>query len=211
MRISPLIDRLIESLQVLPGRWSKDRNADRSAHVLQYNRPGAVAPRIGANGSRRERPTLPNMPGRLPNPSNAPFARNPRRDGHMLCIVESPSDFVAIEQAAGFSGRYYVPPWAPCRPIRWHWAGRTRTDRPSVPGAGRGRTPRSSWLRIRRWRARPRLISSRSRCMAPARRCRASPTACLSAANWNTSMGERSPIALQGRRTVGLAYRLRIT
>ena len=33
---------------------------------------------------------------------------NPRRDGHVLCIVESPSDIVAIEQAGSFSGRYYV-------------------------------------------------------------------------------------------------------
>jgi recombination protein RecR len=33
---------------------------------------------------------------------------NERRDGSLLCIVESPSDVLAVEQATGYRGRYFV-------------------------------------------------------------------------------------------------------
>ena len=33
---------------------------------------------------------------------------NDQRDKSLLCIVESPSDVIAIEQATGYRGRYYV-------------------------------------------------------------------------------------------------------
>lgn len=33
---------------------------------------------------------------------------NPKRDGRLLCVVESPVDVIAIEQAGGYSGRYFV-------------------------------------------------------------------------------------------------------
>ena len=33
---------------------------------------------------------------------------NAQRDSALLCVVESPSDVIAIEQATGFSGRYFV-------------------------------------------------------------------------------------------------------
>lgn len=33
---------------------------------------------------------------------------NPHRDDQLLCVVENPSDILAIEQAAGYSGRYFV-------------------------------------------------------------------------------------------------------
>ena len=33
---------------------------------------------------------------------------NDRRDAKLLCVVESPSDVLAIEQATGYQGRYFV-------------------------------------------------------------------------------------------------------
>lgn len=33
---------------------------------------------------------------------------NPRRDSTLLCIVESPTDVIAIEQATSYTGLYYV-------------------------------------------------------------------------------------------------------
>jgi len=36
------------------------------------------------------------------------LCKNPARDNSILCIVESPADIVAIEQSAGFKGRYFV-------------------------------------------------------------------------------------------------------
>ena len=36
------------------------------------------------------------------------ICRNPKRDPSLLCIVESPADVVAIEQACIYSGQYFV-------------------------------------------------------------------------------------------------------
>ena len=106
MRISPLIDRLIDSLQALPGVGPK--TATRTAlHLLQYNRPGALALATAltdaAENVRRCRTCR-----TLTESEQCAICVNPRRDGQVMCIVESPSDIVAIELAGGFSGRYYV-------------------------------------------------------------------------------------------------------
>jgi recombination protein RecR len=36
------------------------------------------------------------------------ICENPRRDGTLLCVVESPADVVAIESSGSFRGRYFV-------------------------------------------------------------------------------------------------------
>ncbi len=36
------------------------------------------------------------------------LCRNPDRDDRLLCVVENPSDVIALEQATGFRGRYFV-------------------------------------------------------------------------------------------------------
>lgn len=33
---------------------------------------------------------------------------NPKRNQHLLCIVETPADMLAIEQAGGYNGLYYI-------------------------------------------------------------------------------------------------------
>ena len=106
MRISPLIDRLIESLQALPGVGPK--TATRTAlHLLQYNRPGALA-LASALSDAVEKVRRCGTCRTLTESPQCAICANPRRDGSLLCIVESPSDVVAIEQAGSFSGRYYV-------------------------------------------------------------------------------------------------------
>ena len=106
MRISPLIDRLIQSLQSLPGVGPK--TATRTAlHLLQYNRPGALA-LANALTEAAERVQRCRTCRTLTESEQCAVCANPRRDGSLLCVVESPSDIVAIEQAGGFSGRYYV-------------------------------------------------------------------------------------------------------
>lgn len=106
MRISPLIDRLIEALQAQPGVGPK--TATRTAlHLLQHNRAGAqalaAALRDAADQVRRCRSCR-----TLTETELCAICANPRRDAAALCVVESPSDIVAIEHAGGFSGRYYV-------------------------------------------------------------------------------------------------------
>ena len=106
MRISPLIDALIESLQVQPGVGPK--TATRTAlHLLQHNRPGARA-LAAALTDAAERVQRCRACRTLTESELCAICANPKRDAATLCIVESPADIVAIEQAAGYAGRYYV-------------------------------------------------------------------------------------------------------
>ena len=106
MRISPLIDRLIESLQAQPGVGPK--TATRTAlHLLQHNRQGALALASAlaeaANQVQRCRSCR-----TLTESDLCAICANPKRESTTLCVVESPADIVAIEQAGGYNGRYYV-------------------------------------------------------------------------------------------------------
>lgn len=106
MRISPLIDRLVESLQAQPGVGPK--TATRTAlHLLQYNRAGAVA-LAGALADAAEQVRHCRCCRTLTESELCAICADPKRDSGALCIVESPSDIVAIEQAGSFNGRYYV-------------------------------------------------------------------------------------------------------
>ncbi len=106
MDFSPLINRLIEDLRCLPGVGPK--SAQRMAfHLLEHDREAAkrlahslleAADKIGHCQSCR---TLSETP-------ICTLCNNPRRDQTQLCIVESPSDIRAIEQATGFKGLYFV-------------------------------------------------------------------------------------------------------
>jgi len=102
----PLLDQLIEALRCLPGVGPK--SAQRMAlHVLERDREGglhlattltAAVERIGR--CRRCR--------NLTEQELCRICSNPQRDGSLLCVVESPSDVLAIEQATGYQGHYYV-------------------------------------------------------------------------------------------------------
>jgi len=106
MAISPLIDRLVEAFQVLPGVGPK--SAQRMAlYLLQRNREGGAAlaealaaavERVGYCASCRNLTEL----------EVCALCSDPRRDDATLCVVESPADIFAIEQAGGYRGRYFV-------------------------------------------------------------------------------------------------------
>ncbi|GAB5414079.1 MAG: recombination mediator RecR [Congregibacter sp.] len=105
-RFSPAMDALIESLRILPGVGPK--SAQRMAlHLLERDRDGALT-LSGALSDAVERI------GRCESCRN--FSESPvclicadqKRDLRTLCIVETPGDILAIEQAGGFRGRYFV-------------------------------------------------------------------------------------------------------
>ncbi len=106
LNYSPLIDRLIEALRCLPGVGPK--SAQRIAfHLLERNRAGA---RRLAAALKEAVETVRNCE-RCRNFSDAPLCRvcaSAKRDASLLCVVESPTDIGLIEQAGGFSGRYFV-------------------------------------------------------------------------------------------------------
>jgi recombination protein RecR len=102
----PLLEQLIESLRCLPGVGPK--SAQRMAlHLLERDRDGGkhlsavleeAMERIGRCRICRN----------LTEREVCQICANDQRDKTLLCIVESPSDVIAIEQATGYRGRYFV-------------------------------------------------------------------------------------------------------
>ncbi len=101
-----LLRQLIESLRCLPGVGPK--SAQRMAlHLLERNREGGLQlatslaesmQKIGRCSQCRDLTEL----------DICNLCSNPRRDETMLCVVESPVDVLAIEQATAYTGRYFV-------------------------------------------------------------------------------------------------------
>ncbi|MEQ8486776.1 MAG: recombination mediator RecR [Pseudomonadales bacterium] len=104
--MTPLIDRLIEAFQVLPGVGPK--SAQRmTLYLLQRSRDGGrhlaetlleAIDRIGECADCRN----------LSEQVRCRLCEDVRRDDAVLCVVESPADILAIEHAGGFRGRYFV-------------------------------------------------------------------------------------------------------
>lgn len=103
---SPLIDELISALRCLPGVGPK--TAQRMAlHLLERDRHGAtqLAAAIQDSVDKVGRCATCRI---LTEQSQCEICRNERRDGSVLCVVETPADVFAIEQAGNFSGKYFV-------------------------------------------------------------------------------------------------------
>ncbi len=106
MALSPLINQLVDALQVLPGVGPK--TAIRNAlFILQHNRDAGIklstALKDAVENIRRCTQCR-----TLTEEAVCNICANPRRDQSVLCVVESPSDILAIEETATFSGRYFV-------------------------------------------------------------------------------------------------------
>jgi recombination protein RecR len=105
-RFSPALDALVESLRCLPGVGPK--SAQRMAlHLLERDREGAseLAEALAAAVARVGRCE------RCRNLAEAPLCiicADERRDDSLICVVETPGDILAIEQAGGYRGRYFV-------------------------------------------------------------------------------------------------------
>lgn len=103
---SPLIDDLISALRCLPGVGPK--SAQRMVlHLLEHDREGAARlarsldKAIEGVGRCQRCRTLTEQ-------TLCGICSNPRRDGSILCVVETPADVIAIEQAGGYQGKYFV-------------------------------------------------------------------------------------------------------
>lgn len=103
---SPLLSDLIEALRCLPGVGAK--TAQRMAfHVLERDRAGArrLSERLAlaiekVGNCRRCRG--------FSEQEICSLCANASRDKHLLCIVETPVDQLAIETATGYRGHYFV-------------------------------------------------------------------------------------------------------
>ncbi len=102
----PLLEQLVEAFRVLPGVGQK--TAQRMAyHVLERGREGGrrlaevlgeAVEKIGHCERCRDFSETP----------LCPTCASASRDAQLLCAVESPADRLAIEQATGYRGLYFV-------------------------------------------------------------------------------------------------------
>ena len=106
MAVSLLIGQLIEALRCLPGVGPK--SVQRMAyHLLERDREGArylaEALRTAANevGHCEQCRTLTEA-------ALCDYCVSTSRDRTQLCVVETPADVEAVEQATGFRGVYFV-------------------------------------------------------------------------------------------------------
>lgn len=103
---SPLIDQLIDAFQCLPGVGKK--SAQRMTyHLLERDRQGAVqlaealaqaAEKIGHCQQCRT----------FTEQQFCDICASRQRDDSLICVVETPADIMAIEQATDYRGRYFV-------------------------------------------------------------------------------------------------------
>ncbi len=106
MSFSPLVDELIESLRCLPGVGVK--SAQRMAlQLLERDRSGAQRLATALSDSIAS-------VGRCQKCQNLTeheicrICKNEQRNNGQLCVVETPSDLLAIELSGTYSGRYFV-------------------------------------------------------------------------------------------------------
>lgn len=106
MEFSPLIQKLIAAFRILPGVGPK--SAQRMAFsILERHRNGGehlaqVLTEAVAQVGYCEQCRI------LCEHKRCLICDNPYRDTSKLCVVQSPADVVAIEQAGGFKGYYFV-------------------------------------------------------------------------------------------------------
>jgi recombination protein RecR len=103
---SRLLGDLVEALRCLPGVGAK--SAQRMAfHLLEREREGGLKLACALDKAMREVGNC----TRCRTFSEEPvctLCASSSRDRQVICIVESPSDLVAIEQATGYRGQYFV-------------------------------------------------------------------------------------------------------
>jgi len=102
----PLLQRLVEALRCLPGVGPK--SAQRMAfHLLERDREGGrhLAKVLGEAMDRIGRCQRCRT---LSEQAVCALCANPNRDDGLLCVVESPTEVLAIEQSTGYKGRYFV-------------------------------------------------------------------------------------------------------
>ncbi|WP_298609496.1 recombination mediator RecR [uncultured Thiothrix sp.] len=106
MSESSLLKELVDALRCLPGVGS--RTAQRMAfHLLEHDRQGGE--RLASVMSAAMQHIQHCQRCRtLTEQAVCRLCSNTARDNRLLCVVEHPSDVVAIEQATAYRGYYFV-------------------------------------------------------------------------------------------------------
>ena len=100
------IDALIEAFQVLPGVGPK--SAQRMAlHLLLRERRGGMYLSQTLHNAMQNVHQCQQCRN-LTEQDICALCQDARRDPKLLCVIESPADILAIEQAGGYRGYYFV-------------------------------------------------------------------------------------------------------
>ena len=106
MAFSPMVDELVDSLRCLPGVGQK--TAQRMAfHLLERGRSGGVR-LAGALNQAMDNVRRCDSCQNFSDTEICQLCAKPERRTGTLCVVESPSDLLAIEQAGDYRGSYFV-------------------------------------------------------------------------------------------------------
>ena len=101
-----LLNRLIQAFKILPGIGEK--SAQRMAfHILEKNREG------GKNLARLINDSVENIRNcsecrNLTEKTICDICSDEKRNKKIICVVESPTDVLAIENSGSFKGKYFV-------------------------------------------------------------------------------------------------------
>ncbi len=102
----PLLETLINSLKILPGVG--DKTAQRMAfHLVEKNREGAKKLSLIIDRAVNEIRNC-QVCRDLTENTICKICSDDRRDSSLLCVVENPSDIIAIEKSGSFKGKYFV-------------------------------------------------------------------------------------------------------
>jgi recombination protein RecR len=100
------IDQLIDALRILPGVGIK--SAQRMALQLLEKDRDAARKLASAIDEAAEKVGRCRQCRTLTEYDLCDICSNPNRSETQLCVVESPADLFAIEQAGGYRGKYFV-------------------------------------------------------------------------------------------------------
>ena len=101
-----LLNQLIQAFKILPGIGEK--SAQRMAfHILEKNREG------GKNLARLINDSVENIRNcsecrNLTEKTICDICSDEKRNNKIICVVESPTDVLAIENSGSFKGKYFV-------------------------------------------------------------------------------------------------------
>ena len=100
------VARLIDALQRLPGIGPK--TAQRLTFYMLKRPPDEVRELGDALLAVKEKITYCRTCFNVTDEDPCRICTDPRRDEHVLCIVEEPNDLLAMERTGEFRGRYHV-------------------------------------------------------------------------------------------------------
>jgi recombination protein RecR len=106
VQAGPEIERLIQLLSKLPGLGP--RSARRAALALLKKREVLLEPLGSAMRDAAAAIKTCEVCGNLDSVSPCSLCGDPRRDAHVLCVVEDVADLWALERAGVFRGKYHV-------------------------------------------------------------------------------------------------------